>query len=254
MATNETFDAIITEMRHRSQEAYEGQLCRPDECWEKQIDYDEVDDWIDRIEAALARERETADLRAIHAAEMAERESRGEWRKICASCAEGTPPERCAYYGEPDGCNAPVRGHHPAGDVAERLKDELADAHDAIARLEAELAEARRERDTACAEHALSAAPGNAAATRNALKNLIASVDSYLTRELVQRPTALYVVLRDASHALASPARNCDVRNANRAWSDFLARGNNADVSASYQTGANAAIRWLYAAAEGGAE
>ena len=157
MAKNETFDAIITEMRHRSQEAYEGQSGYP-ECWRNQIEHDEVDDWIDRIEAALARERETADLPAIHAAEMAERESRGEWRKICAACADGTPPERCAYYGEPNGCNAPVRGHHPAGDAAERLKDELADAHDAIARLEAELAEARRERDTACAERALSAA------------------------------------------------------------------------------------------------
>lgn len=33
-------------------------------------------DWADRIEAAAKRERETADLRAIHAAEMAERDAR----------------------------------------------------------------------------------------------------------------------------------------------------------------------------------
>ena len=56
---------------------------------------------------------------------------------------------------------------------------------------------------------------------------------------------------RIASTALSAPARNCDVRDANAAWKDFLERGNNAEISASYQAGANAAIRWLYAAAEG---
>ena len=75
-----------------------------------------------------------------------------EWKKVCAACAEGTPPERCAYYGDPNGCNAPTLGAHPEGDLAERLQDELADAHDTIARLEAELAESRRERDTLAAE------------------------------------------------------------------------------------------------------
>lgn len=78
--------------------------------------------------------------------------SNNEWKKVCAACAEGTPPERCAYYGDPNGCNAPTIGAHPEGDLAERLQDELADAHDAIARLEAELAETRRERDTLAAE------------------------------------------------------------------------------------------------------
>ena len=160
------------------------------------------------------------------------------WKKICAACAEGTPPERCAYYGEPDGCNAPVRGHHPAGDVAERLKDELADAHDAIARLEAELAEARRERDTACAERALSAVPGSAAALREALtgrdlafaraaiNDLVSDCNAALSRATCE---AKNIYIRSAESAakeawskldnliravLAAPARNCDVGTA----------------------------------------
>lgn len=59
-----------------------------------------------------------------------------EWKKVCAACAEGTPPARCAYYGDPDGCNAPTLGKHPEGDLAERLQEELEKAERRIAELE----------------------------------------------------------------------------------------------------------------------
>ena len=54
-------------------------------------------------------------------------------------------------------------------EAEEREREDLVDAHDAIARLEDELAEVRRERDTACAKQALSVVPGNVAAMREAL-------------------------------------------------------------------------------------
>lgn len=170
-----------------------------------------------------------------------------EWKKICAACAEGTPPERCAYYGEPDGCNAPVRGQHPAGDVAERLKDELADAHDAIARLEAELADARRERDTACAERALSAAPGNAAAMRAALEHVCHMDDNGYTSYDV------HVAMQKAHDALSAPARNCDRCEF---WEDlwgleFVKLW--PDVTDDLQR-AWLFVRWLFDKAEGGAK
>ena len=59
-----------------------------------------------------------------------------EWKKVCAACAEGTPPERCAYYGDPNGCNAPTLGKHPEGDLAERLQEALEKAERRIAELE----------------------------------------------------------------------------------------------------------------------
>lgn len=65
-----------------------------------------------------------------------------EWKNICAACAEGTPPERCAYYGDPDGCNAPTLGKHPEGDLAERLQEALEKAERRIAELERALGNA----------------------------------------------------------------------------------------------------------------
>ena len=62
--------------------------------------------------------------------------SNNKWKKICAACSEGTPPKRCAYYGDPNGCNAPTLGKHPEGDLAERLQDELEKAERRIAELE----------------------------------------------------------------------------------------------------------------------
>ena len=62
--------------------------------------------------------------------------SKNEWKKICAACSEGTPPKRCAYYGDPNGCNAPTLGKHPEGDLAEQLQEELEKAERRIAELE----------------------------------------------------------------------------------------------------------------------
>ena len=100
--------------------------------------------------------------------------------------------------------------------------------------------------------------PSNAAAMRDAL-NSIADIanDAFGGPERHREASqgrALSLIIDAARAALSAPARNCDARDANGAWIDFLARGINADCSVSYQTGANAAIRWLYAAAEGGAK
>ena len=62
--------------------------------------------------------------------------TRPDWPKICAACANGTPPERCAYYGEPNGCNAPTLGTHPEGELAEQLQEALEKAEGRIAELE----------------------------------------------------------------------------------------------------------------------
>ena len=43
-----------------------------------------------------------------------------DWRRICADCQEGKPPNDCEYYGEPRGCNAPTYGGPPP-----RYYDEL---------------------------------------------------------------------------------------------------------------------------------
>ncbi len=82
--------------------------------------------------------------------------SNNEWKKVCAACAEGTPPARCAYYGDPNGCNAPTLGMHPEGDLAERLQEALEKAERRIAELER--------------------APGNAAAMREALQKISHSI------------------------------------------------------------------------------
>lgn len=58
------------------------------------------------------------------------------WAGVCAACSEGIPPARCAYFGDPNGCNAPTLGKHPEGDLAERLQDELEKAERRIAELE----------------------------------------------------------------------------------------------------------------------
>ena len=97
------------------------------------------------------------------------------------------------------------------------------------------------------------AAPGNAAAMREALERIVGWCEGCHADacEKVCRPELTSESIHAARRVLAAPARNCDLLDANGAWKGFLARGNNAEISASYQTGANAAIRWLYAAAEG---
>ena len=107
-----------------------------------------------------------------------------EWKKVCAACAEGTPPARCAYYGDPNGCNAPTLGKHPEGDLAERLQEELEKAERRIAELER--------------------APCNAAALREALERIV-----QICHDLEPLFTP-HAIQQHAEAALAAPARNCD--------------------------------------------
>ena len=49
------------------------------------------------------------------------------WAKTCLKCADGEIEPDCMYHGDPDGCNSPIRGHHPVtpyGDPA-RLRKAL---------------------------------------------------------------------------------------------------------------------------------
>ena len=46
-----------------------------------------------------------------------------DWRRICADCLEGYPPEDCEYYGEPRGCNAPTYGGPPPRYYEELLSE-----------------------------------------------------------------------------------------------------------------------------------
>ena len=226
---HETIDDIIAEMR----KAVVPMICGRPKI--EAVSIRDVLQWSDRIKAAAERERETADLRAIHAVEMAERESCGEWWRICAACADGTPPERCAYYGDPNGCNAPTLGAHPEGDLAERLQDELEKAERRIAELER--------------------ATGNAAEMREAL---------IYVRDLMRRVrdgdrVSSLAFLGVVEHALAAPARNCDrfktLDEAREAFQDLRGHKILADVELwDSMDEAGALVRWLFAPAakEGG--
>lgn len=122
-----------------------------------------------------------------------------DWKQVCAACAEGTPPERCAYYGDPNGCNAPTLGKHPEGNLAERLQEALEKAERRIAELER--------------------APGNAAALREALEKcaeLGDQIDNWLGSDEAtvwncrNERSAAHNIMLTARAALAAPARNCD--------------------------------------------
>ena len=62
-----------------------------------------------------------------------------DWSGICAACADGTLPDRCAYYGEPNGCNAPTLGKHPDGNAAERFQEALEKSEKNVERLRSSL-------------------------------------------------------------------------------------------------------------------
>lgn len=36
-----------------------------------------------------------------------------DWKAICEKCKEGEIEPECEYYGEPNGCNSPIKGEHP---------------------------------------------------------------------------------------------------------------------------------------------
>lgn len=218
----ETLAAILAEMRGaaKSTDLFDGE-----EVGEPMIRGMKVEDWADRIEAAVEREREAYNKIIIGCEAMA--------------CDLAKERDRAVQY-----ANA---APHPGSASWKEMQEALKTAERRIAELER--------------------APGNAAAMRDALKSLVDFHDEYAANVAVVGPVGkgdrmawceandkMYSAIAQARAALAAPARNCDVRDANDAWKDFLARGNNAENSASYQTGANAAIRWLYATAEGGAE
>lgn len=171
-----------------------------------------------------------------------------DWKQVCAACAEGTQPARCAYYGDPNGCNAPTLGKHPEGDLAERLQEALEKAERRIAELEratgnaAALREALREcrdelyeiqgmselDDTRIAllrqksNAALTAPPEplcNSAAMREALNQLRDWALLDLNENAIRSDEINYRKLIDGiieitNAALAAPARNCDVGTA----------------------------------------
>ena len=172
------------------------------------------------------------------------------WTDVCAACAEGTPPERCAYYGDPDGCNAPTLGKHPEGDLAERLQDELEKAERRIAELERALCNAsalRKALIRAKRDHwfnmtpelrdeiydvLTSELPSNTVSMRTALQSVNRTMDIEVRinctekgelgkfgnsqSELCKRCRARncecwqMTLKREVESALAAPARNCD--------------------------------------------
>ena len=153
-----------------------------------------------------------------------------EWKKVCAACAEGMPPARCAYYGDPDGCNAPTLGKHPEGDLAERLQEELEKAERRIAELER--------------------SSGNAAAMRRTLEEVEGAIfeddpGRFLLADAEE-------ILHRVQAALAAPPRNCDVKYADGvemygAFKDWCkAKGHTMDPMLAYD-----AFEWLLAKANG---
>ena len=157
------------------------------------------------------------------------------WAGVCAACAEGTPPERCAYYGDPSGCNAPTLGKHPEGDLAERLQDELEKAERRIAELER--------------------ASGNAAAMREALLTARNTLVLY-SRDMKPRYQAeVGFMIDECDAALAAPARNCDrfatAEEAVAAFADHLraledAHGIYSEYPDRPAIAAAAALEWLF--------
>ncbi len=169
--------------------------------------------------------------------------------------------------------------------AAKRERADLSDAHDAIARLEAELAEARRERDSCAADNSLLARPqtGSAAAMREALENVerVARFCAETPRHTpgystdAERVEILYLRIwelgRIARAVLAAPARNCDrfkdAAEAHIAFQRFCRTNYNAAYAARGLDGCDdcelcetknmsgedsCPFHWLFAPAEGG--
>jgi len=112
--------------------------------------------------------------------------------------------------------------------AAKRERSDLADAHDAIARLESELAEARRERDSICMKQALSVAVGNAAALRAALKDVLDHAP--FATDHATMLTGGNDLLARLRHAYYAPARNCDrFATAKEAQTAFLCDARNTE-------------------------
>lgn len=258
----ETLAAILQSARNRADNyRYDG--------WESVAE--ELEELCNRIDAAAARERdEDRRLAAIAESDEAfarcarcDRPERAPgnaaceaWKKICAACAEGAPPARCAYYGEPNGCNAPTLGKHPEGDLAERLQEALEKAERRIEELER--------------------TPGSAAAMCAALERLDRIAFGVLEfpldgdsseiyeagKKKVELPAWCIAELLNAAKgaqdaaraALAAPSRNvdrfADIATAITAFSREVPDWEDHDGIPDYYELA----KWLFAPAEGGAE
>lgn len=152
------------------------------------------------------------------------------WAGVCAACAEGKPPARCAYYGDPNGCNAPTLGKHPEGNLAERLQEALETAERRIAELER--------------------ATGNAAAMRAALNDACHAMFEFLKKQNGGF-SDMANALDKGKAVLSAPARNCDrpFRLVEEAIGTYLTeRGYGPHL------GYCDAIKWALAPAEGSAE
>jgi hypothetical protein len=166
-----------------------------------------------------------------------------DWRKICAACQEGEPPEDCEYFGEPGGCNAKTMGKHPTCEkslqVGDRMLDLLNRVHDFLGKLcrdgrcddhcsecigASDLADDVWDLIQSCKEHSQ---VGNAAELREAVESLLEllydngidedtvmiSHENSVLRESLHTERTL-AVLRKAKSALAEPLKNCEVGTA----------------------------------------
>ena len=189
------------------------------------------------IEVAPTAEQEWPELVRLAKDALASDGIDPAWAGVCAACAEGTPPARCAYYGDPNGCNAPTLGKHPEGYLAERLQEELEKAERRIAELERAL--------------------GNSAAMRDLLEKIrheygwgrIGCRTCVSSEADVKRVSDLFERQIDA--ALAAPSRNCDrFQTADEARDAVKAAFANTMLLDDRQL--RAVCDWLFAPAKGG--
>lgn len=165
--------------------------------------------WADRIDAAVAREHEA------HAPKPDPN-----WKDICTKCADGDiEPHFCRYYGDPNGCNSPIYGQHPAAETPDGnsavMREALLSVRKPIAYRGGDLARYI----LPVIDAALKTPPepaGNAAMMRMALEVLWDVIGQFSKNILDgQMQLVLSDMLIPAKnayhHALAAPPRNCDV-------------------------------------------
>jgi hypothetical protein len=153
-----------------------------------------------------------------------------DWRKICAACHEGEPPEDCEFYGEPNGCNSPTYGEHPTCkeslQVGDRMLDLLNRVHNFLGKLcrdgrcddhcsecigASDLADDVWDLIQSCKEHSQ---VGNAAAMYEALKAVVkVGYPHNFQHEAPHIRGYCYEIttaINKCFAALATPPRNCD--------------------------------------------
>jgi hypothetical protein len=165
------------------------------------------------------------DARANEAQSVTNCNQQKDWRKICAACQEGEPPEDCEYFGEPGGCNAPTMGKHPT-----------------------------------CKE---SLHVGNAAKMREVVAETEKSIDKTIAiLEQIPETCGFAGILEDACDvlcylkeelvkpALSAPPRNCDLyATEDEAWEAFCKIHSDAVCPSEYWS--ERYVLWLFAEAKG---